>query len=211
MPFFSDSSRKNRCSHTHILSQVRLFSKEHTALKFMFYEKMSVLSKTLCSCHFFQVFYEKPPAVKPIYGQKTSNLSKLHYFGPEKTIGCPSFLIFHGKIIALISTAHIFSKNRPFSKNHLFLCPYYVKKTSILTKTNCSHIIFIKIFIKNSLRSYLYLVKKTSILSKLHIMTKKVNRMSFFRIFHEKNLLKCPYIFKKNVHSLKKHCSHAHI
>ena len=40
MPFFSDSSRKNRCSHTHILSQVRLFSKEHTALKFMFYEKM---------------------------------------------------------------------------------------------------------------------------------------------------------------------------
>ena len=98
-------------------------------------------------------------------------------------------LIFHGKIIALISTAHIFSKNRPFSKNHLFLCPYYVKKTSILTKTNCSHIIFIKIFIKNSLRSYLYLVKKTSILSKLHIMTKKVNRMSFFRIFDEKNLL----------------------
>ena len=46
---------------------------------------------------FFQVFYEKPPAVKPIYGQKTSNLSKLHFFGLEKTIGCPSVLIFHGK------------------------------------------------------------------------------------------------------------------
>ena len=180
MPFFSNSSWNNRCSHTHILSQVRLFSKEHTALKFMFYEKMSVLSKTLCSCHFFKFFMKNPLLSSPYMVKKTSNLSKLHYFGPEKTIGCPSFLIFHGKIIALISTAHIFSKNRPFSKNHLFLCPYYVKKTSILTKTNCSHIIFIKIFIKNSLRSYLYLVKKTSILSKLHIMTKKVNRMSFF-------------------------------
>ena len=64
----------------------------------------------MLSCHFFQVFYEKPPAVKPIYGQKTSKLSKLHYFGPKKIIGCPSFLVFHGKIIALISNAHILSK-----------------------------------------------------------------------------------------------------
>ena len=132
-------------------------------------------------CHFFLVFYEKSPAVKPIFVKKNVGFVKITlYFGSKKLIGCPSFLIFHGKIIALISTAHIFSKNRQFSKNHLFLCPYYVKKTSILTKKSCSHIIFIKIFIKNSLRSYLYLVKKTSILSKLHIMTKKVNRMSFF-------------------------------
>ena len=49
IPFFSNSSRKNRCSHTHILSQVRLFSKEHTVLMFMFYEKTSFLSKTMCS------------------------------------------------------------------------------------------------------------------------------------------------------------------
>ena len=81
MPFFSNSSWNNRCSHTHILSQVRLFSKEHTVLKFMFYEKTSVLLKSMCShVIFFQVFNEKPPAVKPIYGQKISNLSKLHYF-----------------------------------------------------------------------------------------------------------------------------------
>ena len=105
----------------------------------------------------------------------------------NKVIRMPFFSDFSRKNNC--SNAHILSKNRPFSKNHLFLCPYYVKKTSILTKTNCSHIIFIKIFIKNSLRSYLYLVKKTSILSKLHILTKKVNRMSFFRIFDEKNLL----------------------
>merc|ERR1712208_274184 len=96
-------------------------------------------------------------------------------YGPKKSTERPFFPISHEKIIALISTAHIFSKNRPFSKNHWFLCPYYVKKTSILTKTNCSNTIFINFFIKNSLSSYLDLVKKTSILSKLHIMTKKVN------------------------------------
>ena len=70
MPFFSDSSRKNRCSHTHILSQVRLFSKEHTALKFMFYEKMSVLSKTLCSCHFFKFFMKNPLLSSPYMVKK---------------------------------------------------------------------------------------------------------------------------------------------
>ena len=91
MPFFSDSSRKNRCSHTHILSQVRLFSKEHTALKFMFYEKMSVLSKTLCSCHFFQVFYEKPPAVKPVYGQKNVKSVKITLFWARKDNRMPWF------------------------------------------------------------------------------------------------------------------------
>ena len=116
----------------------------------------------------------------------------------------------------LKSLLQIFSQKIVQSlKNHLFLCPYYVKKTFILTKTNCSHIIFIKLFIKNSLRSYLYLVKKTSILSKLHIMTKKVNRMSFFsdisrkkfalmpiyfqkkRPFSKKTLLSCPYFVEK--------------
>ena len=154
------------------------------------------------SCHFFQVFYENPLLSSPYMVKKTSNLSKLHYFGPEKTIGCPSFLIFHGKIIALISTAHIFSKNRPFSKNHWFLCPYYVKKTSILTKTNCSNTIFINFFIKNSLSSYLDLVKKTSILSKLHIMTKKVNRMSFFFRYFTTKICSNAHIFSKKKTSI---------
>merc|ERR1712208_6088 len=65
---------------------------------------------------FFKYFMKNPLLSSPYMVKKTSNISKLHYFGPEKTIGCPSFLIFHGKIIALVSTAHIFSKNRPFSK-----------------------------------------------------------------------------------------------
>ena len=164
----------------------------------MFCQKNVHSVKNTLPCHFFLVFYEKSPAVKPIFGKKTVGFVKITlYFGSKKLIGCPSFLIFHGKITALISTAHIFSKNRPFSKNHWFLCPYYVKKTSILTKTNCSNTIFINFFIKNSLSSYLDLVKKTSILSKLHIMTKKVNRMSFFSDISRKKFALMPIYFQK--------------
>ena len=68
-----------------------------------------------------------------------------------------------------------------------------------------------KILIKNSQRSCPYLVKKTSILSNLHIMTKKVNRMSFFGYFTKKICSNAHIFSKKNVHSLKKHCFHAHI
>ena len=112
----------------------------------------------------------------------------------------------------LKSLLQIFSQKIVQSlKNHLFLCPYYVKKTFILTKTNCSHIIFIKLFIKNSLRSYLYLVKKTSILSKLHIMTKKVNRMSFFSDISRKKFALMPIYFQKKRPFSKKTLLHAHI
>ena len=108
---------------------------------------------------------------------------------------------------------HIFCEKIVHSlKNNLFLCPYYVKKTSILTKTNCSHIIFIKIFIKNSLRSCQYFVKKTSILSKLitHYDQKSEEDVLFFGYFRKKALMHI-YFQKKNVHSFKRHCPHAHI
>ena len=98
MPFFSNSSRKNRCSHTHILSQVRLFSKEHTVLKFMFYEKTSVLSKTMCShVFFFSSFLWKTPCCQAHMWSKNVKSVKITVFWAKKTIGCPSFLIFTEK------------------------------------------------------------------------------------------------------------------
>ena len=50
-------SRKIGCSHTHILSKIRLFSKKHTALKSMFCQKnVHSLKNTVLSCHFFSSF-----------------------------------------------------------------------------------------------------------------------------------------------------------
>ena len=93
---------------------------------------------------FFKFFMKNPLLSSPYMVKKTSNLSKLHYFGPKKTIGCPSFLIFHGKIIALISNAyilskifhslkitcsyaHIMSKKHPFSQKQIALISFLSK------------------------------------------------------------------------------------
>ena len=43
------------------------------------------------------------------------------------------------------------------------------------------------------------------------LWAKKINRMLFFPIFHEKTILLMPIFCQKNVHSLKTQCSHAHI
>ena len=68
-----------------------------------FVKKLSILSKTMLPCHFFQIFHEKPPAVMPIFGQKNVNSVKITlYYGPKKSIGCPFFPIFHEKISALM-------------------------------------------------------------------------------------------------------------
>ena len=71
------------------------------------------------------------------------------------------------------------------------------KKHPLLQKQIALISFLSKILIKNSLRSCPYLVKKTSILSNLHIMTTKVKRMSFFRIFHEKKIALMPIYFQK--------------
>ena len=109
--------------------KIRLFFKEQTALKSMFCQKNVHSVKNTLPCHFFLVFYEKSPAVKPIFGKKTVGFVKITlYFGSKKLIGCPSFLIFSRKNNC--SNAHILSKNRPFSEKNLLLWPYYVKNMS---------------------------------------------------------------------------------
>ena len=121
-----------------------------------------------------------------IFGQKHVNSVKtILYYGPKKSTGCPFSSIFHEKITTFM---RISVKKRTFSKENTLSCPYFVRKTSILSKTLCSHVNFFKIFMKNPLLPCLYLVKKkTSILSKLYyIFGQKVNRMPFFLIFHVK-------------------------
>ena len=57
------------------------FSKKYNALIPLFCQKTLIFKNTGTSCHFFQNYHEKPAAVMPIFGQKTSILSKL-YYGP---------------------------------------------------------------------------------------------------------------------------------
>ena len=76
---------------------------------------------------------QKTPAVMPIFGQKTSILSKLHnIMGQKKLIGCTFFSDFHEKIDAPIP---IFcQKNVRSQKNTMLSCLYILKKRPFYQK-----------------------------------------------------------------------------
>ena len=85
------------------------------------------------SCHFFHIFNSTPPAAKPIFSQKNVNSVKtIRHLGSKKSIGCPSFPIFHCKIICFMLI--LCQKNVHSLKNIMFPWAYFIKKTSILTK-----------------------------------------------------------------------------
>ena len=71
--------------------------------------------------------------------------------------------------------------NRPFYKEHAALMPILGQKTSILSKTLCSHVIYFHFSMKNPCCQSAYLAKKTLILSKVpYIRGKKGKTMPYF-------------------------------
>ena len=116
----------------------------------------------------------------------------------------PFFSDFSLKIHS--SYAHILSTKRPFSKNTLLSCPYFVKKHQFSKKHGALISFFSNLSWKTHCCHTHIWSKKTSILSKLHqSWAKKVNRMPFFfQFFTKKLLLLCPYFVKKRPFS-KKH------
>ena len=103
---------------------------------------------------FFVKFFMKNPLLpSPYTVKKRQNCQNYTISGQKNIIGCPSFLIFHGKIIALISNAyilskifhslkitcsyaHIMSKKHPFSQKQIALISFLSK---FLLKTPCVH------------------------------------------------------------------------
>ena len=168
------------CSHVHILSEKRPFSKI-TCCFFPYFVKITAIpSKARCSHVIFFRFFMKNPQLSSQYLiKKTSILSKLHYnIIIKKVKRMPFFSYFPRKNHC--SYAHILSKKRPFYKNYAALMPIFCQKTFILSRIHCSHVIFFHFSMKNLL-SIPYLVKNTSILSKLpYIMGQKSYRMPFF-------------------------------
>ena len=97
---------------------------------------------------------------------------------------------------------HIICENVHSQKNTMLSCPEFVKKTSILSKTLCSHVIYL---MKDPLVPCSYLVQKNvnSAKTRLYFGPKKSKGCLFFRFFTKNKLFSCPYIAKNNVHSLK--------
>ena len=125
----------------------------------------------------------------------------------------------------------IFRNKRPFSKNHsalmpifcqkyvhslkitLLSCPYFIKKTSILSKSRCSHVIFSNFSLKTPCCHVHIWSKKRQFCQNYTILwAKKVNRMPFFSDFTRKNQCCHAHILsKKRTFSKKTRCSHSHI
>ena len=90
-----------------------------------FVKKTSILSKTLVlSYHFFN-FFIKNPSLIPIFGQKNVNFINTTHYGPKKSISQKN----------QCSHARLWSTNFHSLKKTLLPFPYFVKKTSILSKT----------------------------------------------------------------------------
>ena len=132
-------------------------------------ENVYALKNTVLTCNFFFKFVMKNPLLSCTYLVKKRRFCQNYTILWAKRVNrIPFFSDFswknlHEKITALLS---IFCQKNLFSlKNTLFSCPYFMKKTSILSKTRCSHVIIFKFFMKNPILSVPYLFKKTSILS----------------------------------------------
>ena len=122
-PFFLFFTEKSLLSCPWFVKK-RPFSKKHVALMPLFFQKnVNSLKNILLSYHFFsQIFYEKSPSAVPIFGPKNVISVKHHYIiGQKNSIVFP---IFRFAWKNLCSHAHI------------------LLKTFILSKTQCSHVIF---------------------------------------------------------------------
>ena len=84
--------------------------------------------------------------------------------------------------------------------------PIFCQKTSNLTKTLCSHIIFFEFSMKNPLLPCPYLVEKSKFCQNYTILwQKKVNRMPFSSDFSRKNYCPNAHVVSKRRPFSKKH------
>ena len=123
------NSLKKHCSHAHILSK-----------------KTFLLLKTQHSHILFQIFHKKLYAVIHNSGQRSVNsendtilwaksIKRMHFF-PDFERKKPLF------------SCPFTVKKRPFSKKHDALMLIFCQKTSILSKLQWSHVIFLIFFMK---------------------------------------------------------------
>ena len=142
-----------------IFSQKYVYSQKNTLLSCPYQSKnVHSLKNTMLSCAFFFKFFMKNSCCRAHDQSKNVNFVKTTlYFGPKKSQDA-LFSYFPRKNVC--SYVNILSKKRPFSKKKQLSSPRFVKKTSTLLKTNCSHVFLFLIFHKQPILSCRYFVKK---------------------------------------------------
>ena len=131
------------------------------------------------------------------------NFVKTSIFWAKKVNMMPFFSDFERKYHC--SHAYFLSKNRKISKKYAVFMPMFCQKTSTLSKTCSSHVVFSNFSWKTPAVVHM-IGQKMSILSKLHsILGHKSQYDALFSYFSQKKLLLlCPYFVKKRSFSKKK-------
>ena len=126
--FFSIFLRKkNSSSDANIFSKsVDTFSK-NTLLVCPYFVNKRVFSQ-IYMYFFFSICFTKTPSLMPIFGKKTSILSKLHYIIGQKS---QYNTLFSDSMKKYCSHTHIFSKNNQFYKNTLMFFFLYEKTKAV--------------------------------------------------------------------------------
>ena len=153
---------------------------KHAALMPTFCQKKRPFSQKHYALRsfYFNFFIKNPLLSCPYVVPKRKFCQNYTISVPEKSIECLFFPICHEKPIAIMP---ILCQKRQFSIKHTALMPIFCQKTSTLSKTQCSHVIFFKFFMKNPLLSCPYQVKKTSSLTKIqNIMGQKSQQDALF-------------------------------
>ena len=159
---------------------------------------------TLLSYNIFRISIKNSLLPCPyLVKKKVNSVKTTLYYGRKKSIGCPFLPIFQGKITALMPM--LFQKDVHSLKNTLLSCPYFVEKTSILSKTLYSHIIFLTFKWKTPCcHAHIWSKNRQFCQNYIILWIKKVNRMLFFfPIFHGKVTSLMPIFCQESVHSQK--------
>ena len=142
-----------------------MFSRPYFVKKCPFAQKHCFLASL------FKIFMKHPCCNAHIWSTNFNAVKITLLFERKKSIGCP---FFHLSRKNDCSYANIMSKKLQFSKKNIALMPIFCQKTSILPKTQRSHVIFLSK--KNW--SHAHILSKKCIFSLKHC-----DRMSFFSKF----------------------------
>ena len=160
MPFLYPLFHEKITALMKIFYQKYVYSQKNTLLSCPYQSKKRPFSQKHCAlmCFFFFKFFMKNSCCRAHDWSKNVNFVKTTlYFGPKKSQDA-LFSYFSRKNFC--SYINILSKKCPFSKKKQLSSPRFVKKTSTLLKTNCSHVFLFLIFHKLPILSCRYFVKK---------------------------------------------------
>ena len=135
---------------------------------------------------FFSKYLLKTPYYHAhIQSKKRQNCQNYKILWAKKVNRMPFFPIFHEKMTFLMP---IFYQKNVYSLKHTMLSsPHFVKKTSILSKTQCSHVIFFKFFMKNpQFHAHIWPNNFNSVKTTLYFGPKKIIGCPSFLVFTEK-------------------------